>query len=110
VAAGESGRVALRIASYDDGAPGCTLEVRDHGRGMPPAVLARVGEPFFTTKEPGQGMGLGLFVARALCEQLGGGLEIESTEGRGTTVRMSVPSHALAASSAIGASLKMEPA
>jgi two-component system sensor histidine kinase RegB len=49
-----------------------------------------VGEPFFTTKEPGQGMGLGVFVARALCEQIGGKLEIESAQGRGTTVRMSV--------------------
>ena len=57
---------------------------------MPASVLARVCEPFFTTKEPGQGMGLGVFVARALCEQIGGKLEIESMQGRGTTVRMSV--------------------
>ena len=110
-AAGESGRVALSIAAYDQGGtPGCLLEVSDRGPGMPPDVLARVCEPFFTTKEPGHGMGLGLFVARALCEQLGGRLEIESIEGRGTIVRMSVPSHAPAASTPHGASLKMEPA
>lgn len=87
-AAGASGRVALRVAEHGQG---CTIEVRDQGTGMPAAVLARVGEPFFTTKEPGQGMGLGLFVARALCEQIGGRLEIDSVEGRGTTVRMNVP-------------------
>lgn len=88
-AAGEAGRVALRVTGEPPG--GCTIEVRDQGGGMPASVLARVGEPFFTTKEPGQGMGLGLFVARALCEQIGGKLDIESAVGRGTTVRMSLP-------------------
>ena len=38
------------------------IEVRDRGAGMAPSVLARAGEPFFTTKEPGRGMGLGLFL------------------------------------------------
>ena len=41
------------------------IEVIDRGEGMPAAVLARAGEPFFTTKEPGRGMGLGLFLTRA---------------------------------------------
>ena len=99
-AAGASGRVALRVAQSG---LGCTIEVRDEGSGMPASVLARVGEPFFTTKEPGQGMGLGLFVARALCEQIGGRLEIESVEGRGTTVRMSLPLQ-------LPAQARMEPA
>jgi len=89
-AAGSSGRVALRVISDERAGAGCTIVVRDEGAGMPASVLARVGEPFFTTKEPGQGMGLGVFVARALCEQIGGKLEIESAQGRGTTVRMSV--------------------
>jgi two-component system sensor histidine kinase RegB len=89
-AAGPSGRVGLRVMSDDSAGGCCTIVVRDEGAGMPASVLARVGEPFFTTKEPGQGMGLGVFVARALCEQIGGKLEIESAQGRGTTVRMSV--------------------
>lgn len=87
-AAGAGGRVELRVSR--DGQD-CSIEVRDQGTGMPARVLERVGEPFFTTKDPGQGMGLGLFVARALCEQIGGRLEIESVEGLGTTVRMNVP-------------------
>src|SRR5262249_11724279 len=55
------------------------LEVRDHGAGMAPDVLARAGEPFFTTKAPGTGMGLGIFLARATMERLGGSLELAST-------------------------------
>jgi two-component system sensor histidine kinase RegB len=64
------------------------IEVIDGGHGMTPDVLARAGEPFFTTKAPGDGMGLGLFLARALAEQLGGALEIESRPGQGTRARL----------------------
>jgi two-component system sensor histidine kinase RegB len=60
------------------------VEVRDHGPGMAPEVLARAGEPFFTTKEPGSGMGLGLFLARTVVERLGGTLQLESKPGAGT--------------------------
>ena len=55
------------------------------------SVLARVGEPFFTTKEPGQGMGLGLFISRAVVEQVGGTLSLDSTQGSGTMVVITVP-------------------
>ena len=47
------------------------IEVRDRGLGMAREVLERVGEPFFTTKPPGRGMGLGLFLTRAVVERLG---------------------------------------
>jgi two-component system sensor histidine kinase RegB len=67
------------------------LAITDHGHGMDAAVLARVGEPFFTTKGPGRGLGLGLFLARSVAEQLGGQLALESRVGQGTRVVMTVP-------------------
>lgn len=67
------------------------LSVSDTGCGMTPEVLARASEPFFTTKGAGQGTGLGLAMARGFAEQSGGGLSIESTRGRGTTVRLWFP-------------------
>jgi signal transduction histidine kinase len=53
---------------------------------MPPEVLARAGEAFFTTKPRGQGTGLGLSSARGFAERAGGALGIESDVGHGTTV------------------------
>jgi two-component system sensor histidine kinase RegB len=54
-------------------------------------VLDRVGEPFFTTKPLGRGMGLGLFLARSIIERVGGTLRLDSTLGRGTTAVVRVP-------------------
>jgi two-component system sensor histidine kinase RegB len=71
------------------------LDVRDRGGGIAPDVLPRVGEPFFTTKPAGQGMGLGVFLARSIAERLGGGLSYDSAPGRGTTATLSIPAAAL---------------
>lgn len=68
-----------------------TASVVDRGRGMPAEVLARVGEPFFTTKVPGEGMGLGLFLTRTLAEQLGGEFHIRSRPGSGTEAHIELP-------------------
>lgn len=65
--------------------------VIDEGSGMSPDSLRHAGEPFFTTKEPGKGMGLGIFLVRTLAERLGGELEIESELGRGTVARLGLP-------------------
>ena len=54
-------------------------------------MLARVGEPFFTTKVPGEGMGLGLFLTRELAEQLGGEFRITSAPGVGTEATIELP-------------------
>ena len=67
------------------------IEVRDPGSGMDEATQRRAREPFFTTKEPGAGMGLGLYLAGSLFEELGGSLEIESTPGEGTLVFVELP-------------------
>lgn len=75
----------------DDGDPHFIVEIRDDGVGMPTQVLERVGEPFFTTKEAGDGMGLGVFLARTLIEKIGGQLHIASAVGEGTTVTAHLP-------------------
>jgi CheY-like chemotaxis protein/two-component sensor histidine kinase len=67
------------------------LEVRDEGQGMSQRVAERAAEPFFTTKAPGSGTGLGLAMASGFVRQSGGRLEIESKEGFGTAVRMIFP-------------------
>jgi two-component system, sensor histidine kinase RegB len=67
------------------------FEVRDRGRGMSPDEMARIGEPFFTTKPAGKGMGLGLFVTRGTAEQVGGSLHLESQIGVGTVARLRLP-------------------
>lgn len=75
------------------------ITITDRGSGMDPEVLARIGEPFYTTKAPGRGMGLGMFLARAVVEGVGGALQIESVRGRGTTVSVTLPWSPVAAPS-----------
>ena len=67
------------------------LSVRDEGHGMDAATLARATEPFFTTKGVGKGTGLGLSMVHGLAEQLGGGLQLESAPGAGTTASLWIP-------------------
>jgi len=71
-----------------------TFEIRDNGHGMPEPVLRRIAEPFFTTKEPGKGMGLGTFLVRTFAERLGGCLTFESIRGKGTTATLMLPLNA----------------
>lgn len=68
-----------------------TVEVTDNGMGIPEATLARLGEPYFSTRTDRGGSGLGLFVTRGILESLGGRLEFESQSGRGTTARVVLP-------------------
>lgn len=67
------------------------LTVRDNGMGMPPAVLERIFEPFYTTKPVGAGTGLGLATVWHLVSDLGGRIEVESTVGAGTTFHVDLP-------------------
>jgi signal transduction histidine kinase len=67
------------------------VRVRDSGSGMPPDVLARALDPFFTTKAPGQGSGLGLPQAYAFATQSQGWLALASTVGAGTTIDIVLP-------------------
>ncbi len=60
---------------------------------MPGDVLKRVGEPFFTTKPAGKGMGLGTFLVRTFAEYVGGSLQFDSLPGRGTTALLAISAH-----------------
>ena len=74
--------------------PEVVLSVSDGGEGMEPEVVARAFEPFFTTKPKGAGTGLGLATVYGTVTQAGGHAEIESEPGRGTSVRIHLPSAA----------------
>jgi two-component system sensor histidine kinase RegB len=65
--------------------------VRDNGPGIPDEILPRLGEPFFTTKGAGKGMGLGLFITKTFAERLGGSLSFKSHLNRGTTATLCIP-------------------
>jgi len=67
------------------------IEVSDNGCGMSEAVRAQAFDPFFTTRERGHGTGLGLSTVQGFVHQLGGTVEIDSSPGQGTTVRLSLP-------------------
>ena len=70
---------------------GWCWKIVDRGTGMAPAVLERVSEPFFTTKPPGKGMGLGVFLAKNVVKRLGGTVKHTSVEEEGTTVTILLP-------------------
>jgi PAS domain S-box-containing protein len=67
------------------------IAITDNGSGMTPEVLAKATQPFFTTKEPGAGTGLGLSMVHGFAAQSGGALSIESAVGIGTAVRLFLP-------------------
>jgi len=83
-------------------APGTYLRlgVRDTGTGMDAATLARAVEPFFTTKGPGRGSGLGLSMVQGLAQQSGGGLLLSSSAGAGTLAEIWLPRASEAAAAA----------
>ena len=86
--AGGQHPIELRVEKHSSN---LRLTLVDRGKGMSAEVLARAGEPFFTTKEPGKGMGLGLFLARSLVERLDGTLRIQSIPNQGTAVVVELP-------------------
>ena len=84
----DEGRVSLEVRRRDEGVE---LRFFDEGHGMEPSTIERATDPFFTTKQSGERMGLGLFLARTLVDSLGGRLEIESATGHGTTISVVLP-------------------
>jgi two-component system NtrC family sensor kinase len=85
--------VPPRLAEAPDLPPGryIRITVRDPGEGMTPEALARLGEPFFTTKPTGRGTGLGLAMVAAFLRRAGGAMTAESKPGEGTSIHMLLP-------------------
>lgn len=77
----------LRTARGDE----VVLTVQDTGIGMPPEIRARIFEPFYTTRESGEGTGLGLATVFTLVRRAAGTIEVDSTVGVGTTFRIHLP-------------------
>jgi len=96
-AADGSGRITVSTRAIGPGPdglpdrPAVEIAVADTGSGMSPALLARITEPFFTTKEKGKGTGLGLSMVQGFMSQAGGAMRIDSIEGQGTTIRLVFP-------------------
>jgi len=98
------GRVEIRAgrgAAAPPGTPGpsaerCWVRVADEGPGIAPEDLARIFEPFYTTKTAGDGTGLGLAVAQAIVEEHGGWIDVASQPGRGATFTVYLPPAAAA--------------
>jgi signal transduction histidine kinase len=67
------------------------VEIEDAGRGIPRNLLPKIFEPFFSTKPPEKGAGLGLYLAEGFVKAHGGKIEVESVEGKGTVVRVHLP-------------------
>jgi two-component system C4-dicarboxylate transport sensor histidine kinase DctB len=75
----------------DTGDGAVTVRVADTGVGIASDDLARIAEPFFSTKETGEGLGLGLSISTSIIEDFGGTLRIESEPGKGTAVLIRLP-------------------
>jgi signal transduction histidine kinase len=67
------------------------LDISDHGNGIAPEVLPHIFEPFFSTKDPGDGTGLGLSVVFGIVHDHGGFISVDSQLGKGTTFSVFLP-------------------
>lgn len=70
-----------------------TVEISDNGVGIDSSVLSRISEPFFTTKDPGKGTGIGLSITRKIIKEHSGDIEFNSVPGKGTKVSVTLPIH-----------------
>jgi PAS domain S-box-containing protein len=81
----------ITISSRRAGSERIEVAIRDEGCGIDPQDMARIFQPFFSTKPPGKGTGLGLALASSIVEEHGGSMHLESAPGAGTTVYVELP-------------------
>ncbi len=85
------GERLLNVENFANTAPLVKLAVRDNGPGIPPQILPKIFEPYFTTKGPRQGTGLGLNIVQRLIKEGGGVLHVRTAVGEGTTFTLYLP-------------------
>ncbi|MEQ8335352.1 ATP-binding protein [Nisaea sp.] len=85
---GHAGQISIELDADPDR---ITLTVSDTGHGMTADVLEHITEPFFTTKQPGAGTGLGLYIIRSLVDRVGGDISVESELGLGSKFTLRFP-------------------
>ena len=84
----QGGRIEVSCSCPDKAS--VAVSVKDNGKGMPPDVLKHIFEPFYSTKKD-KGTGLGMFITYGIVRRLGGDIVVESEEGRGSLVRITLP-------------------
>ncbi len=87
-ATGSGGKITVGVLPVDEKV---AITIQDTGEGIPRENLQKIFDPFFSTKPPGEGTGLGLFVTRSIVEKLGGDLSVESRLGQGTRFLIHIP-------------------
>ena len=87
-AIGTEGSITISLRNFEDQ---IVIMVKDSGVGIPGENMDKIFEPFFSTKSPGEGTGLGLFVTRSIIEKLGGSVEVESEVGNGSLFIIRLP-------------------
>jgi len=85
------GERLLNVENFQNIAPLVSLTVRDDGPGIPPEVLPKIFQPYFTTKDARQGTGLGLNIVQRLVKEGGGALHVKTASGAGTAFTVYLP-------------------
>jgi two-component system NtrC family sensor kinase len=88
---GTPSRHTVRVATWTDADGSAVVEIEDTGAGIPPDLLPRIFDPFFTSKTAGTAMGLGLSISHGTITHLGGTIDVSSTVGIGTRFRVVLP-------------------
>lgn len=90
-AVGQSGQIRIRTSANPKDPKELVVQISDNGPGIPKEALSKIFDPFFTTKRADEGTGLGLSISYGIVEKLGGNIEVESQEGKGTTFYVRIP-------------------
>ncbi len=86
----ESGAIVIKTLNKGDN---LIITIEDDGKGIPADQLTKIGDPFFTTKSPGEGTGLGLFITYSIIQEHHGQMDVQSASGAGTTFTVTLPLH-----------------